>query len=142
MHKNRNQFKISSENMWYEIKDQFGEGGGVYILKCYKSPDNPIPISVNRLLSNDEEGVLYIGMETNFLSRVPDLKKSISQQYKSNTHECGTRYKSNPAILKMFPFENLYLELLDSENPGDTESKLLQKYEEEFGELPPFNRSS
>ena len=136
------QFKISSETMWDDINAKFGKQGGVYKLKCDESKNSFIPLSVNRFLKNDNEGVLYIGMAKEFLDRVPNLKKSISPNYKSSSHECGARYKSNQSIQDKYPFENLYIELIGSDDPRDLESDLIRKYEVEFGELPPFNRSS
>lgn len=135
------QFKISSETMWDDINDKFGKKGGVYILKCFDSENTSTPLPVNRFLKKDSEGILYIGMANEFLDRVPNLTKSISPNYKSSSHACGVRYKSNQSIQDRYPFENLYLELIGSDNPRVTESDLLKKYEEIFGELPPLNRS-
>jgi hypothetical protein len=131
-------FKISSESMWHEINELHGESGGVYILRC--GVETPIP--VNRLLASDEEGTLYIGKANSFLNRVAELKKSISPQYKSGSHECGTRYKSHSGIYKVYPYEELYINLVESDDPRTTESNLLQNYEKKFGELPPLNRVS
>ena len=133
-----NKYRISSESMWHEINEQHGETGGVYILKC--GDDNPIPI--NRLLGTDSEGILYIGKADSFTNRVAELKKSISPQYKSGSHECGSRYKSHSHIQGAFPYEKLYLSLVSSTDPRSTESDLLQQYEKTFGELPPLNRCS
>lgn len=56
------QFKISSETMWDDINANFGKKGGVYILKCFDSENTSTPLSVNRFLKKDSEGILYIGM--------------------------------------------------------------------------------
>ena len=135
------QFKISSETMWYDINSKFDKKGGVYILKCFDSENTSTPLSINRFLKKDSKGILYIGMANEFLDRVANLKKSISPKYNSNSHECGVRYKSNQSIQDKYPFQNLYLELIGSDSPRDLEYDLIKKYEEEFGELPPFNRS-
>lgn len=134
-------FKISSENIWHQINDEFKDSGGVYILKCLNG-DNNYPLTVNRLLASDEQGILYIGKANRFIDRVAELKKSISPQYTSGSHECGSRYKSNENIYKNFPYESLHVELVGSDNPRQTESDLLQKYESKYGELPPLNRCS
>jgi hypothetical protein len=131
-------FKISSENMWHEINEAHGESGGVYILRC----GDDKPISISRLLANVESGTLYIGKANSFINRVAELKKSISPKYNSGSHECGARYKSHSEISNIFPFEQLYLNLVASDDPRSTESNLLQEYEEKFGELPPLNRVS
>ena len=135
------QYRISSENMWYEIHNDFGCTGGTYILKCLQANNSP-PIPVNRLLASDEEGILYIGKANSFIDRVAELKKSISPEYLSSSHECGSRYKINNAIQEKYPYENLIVELQGSNNPREKEAVLLKEYEYKFGELPPLNRSS
>jgi hypothetical protein len=135
------QYAIPPEGMWYEINNEFGDSGGVYVLKCINESNN-LPITINRLLAHDEQGILYIGKANCFTDRVAELKKSISPDYSSGSHECGSRYKNNENIQKAFPYKNLHIELIGSENPRQTESELLQEYETTFGELPPLNRSS
>lgn len=137
-----NRFRISSETMWHEINDQFKETGGVYILKCSTDTNNFVPAHINRLLTSDDNGILYIGKANSFIDRVAELKKSISPQYNSSSHECGSRYKDNPGISKKLPYNQLFIELVGSDNPRDTEEQLLQRYQDEFGELPPLNRVS
>ncbi|MCG9698363.1 hypothetical protein [Shewanella sp. Isolate11] len=132
--------KISSEKMWYDINDVHGQSGGVYILRCLSESGGPIPI--NRLLGTDESGVLYIGKANSFLNRVAELKKSISPDYNSGSHECGSRYKSHRAITQAFPYKFLYVNLIESEEPRKVESELLNDYENKYGELPPLNRIS
>lgn len=124
--------------MWYEINLDIGKIGGVYILKC-ESIDGS-PIAINRLLASDREGILYIGKANSFLNRVADLKKSISPNYNSGSHECGTRYKQHSGISGAFPYESLYLNLLVHNEPRVLECSMLKEYEEKYGELPPLNR--
>jgi len=133
-------FKISSEEMWHEINAQHGDSGGAYILKCDSGNGSPIP--VDRLLSKDLDGILYIGKASSFLNRVADLKKSISPEYKSGSHECGSRFKQHSGISAAFPYESLYLNLVEDTEPRAVESTLLKEYEDKFGELPPLNRVS
>lgn len=128
--------------MWHDINAHHGNSGGVYVLKCFDEFKTSNPKSIARLLENDEGGVLYIGQASCFLTRVAELKKSISPDYTSNSHECGSRYKSNQRIAETFPFETLYLELTSCDAPRAKESQLLQIYESRFGELPPLNRCS
>jgi hypothetical protein len=139
----RNKYIISSSDMWHEINDSFGAQGGVYLLKCNDGYQNSQGIiTIDRLLKSDSAGVLYIGKASSFLTRVAELKKSISPEYESSSHECGTRYKSNPSISEKFPFKNLFVELIASETPRSLESEFISKYEHEFGEFPPLNRSA
>jgi hypothetical protein len=124
--------------MWHEINEIHGEFGGAYILRC----GDDMAISTSRLLAKDESGILYIGKTNSFINRVAELKKSISLKYKSGSHECGSRYKAHLGISNAFPYEQLYLNLVGSDDPRTTESNLLKEYEEKFGELPPLNRVS
>lgn len=133
--------RIHHEGMWYEIHDEFGESGGVYILKCINEMTGS-PIVISRFLACDEQGVLYIGKANCFVDRVAELKKSISPKYSSSSHECGARYKSNEKIREKFPYESLCVELIGSEDPRRAEVDELRKYEMMYGELPPLNRCS
>jgi len=84
--------KFSDEKMWYKIDEEFNIGGGVYILKCSTETNSFMPMSTNRLVECDNNGILYIGKANSFIDRVIDLRKSISPKYKSSSHECGVRY--------------------------------------------------
>jgi len=134
------QVKIADNKMWDLINEKFQNSGGVYILKCSTSYTYFTPSTINRLLDCDKNGILYIGKANSFIDRVPNLKKSISPQYKSTSHECGTRYKSNEVFKDKLPYDHLYLELYSSDNPIVLEKEFLKNYEDSFGELPPFNR--
>ena len=131
--------KISSDRFWEEINNTFGTSGGIYKLSCVDDSGKTIP--VGRLLSEDLNGVLYIGMATSFIDRVIELKKSLSPEYKSQGHSCGTRHKSNILIAARFPYTQLQIELFSEDDPKYAEDIALKKYLEEFGELPPFNRA-
>jgi len=132
--------KFSDEKMWDKINEEFNIDGGVYILKCSTEINNFIPMSTNRLVECDRNGILYIGKANSFLVRVIDLKKSISPDYNASSHECGVRYKTHKKLQGKFPFENLYIELYGNNEPLDLEKTFLREYELTFGELPPINR--
>ncbi len=134
--------KFSDEKMWHKIDEEFNENGGVYILKCSTETNNFIPMSTNRLIECDKNGILYIGKANSFIDRVIDLKKSISFKYNSSSHECGVRYKAHKKLQDKFPFENLYIELYGNNEPLKLEKIYLREYELAFGELPPINRVS
>jgi hypothetical protein len=134
--------KFSDEKMWHKIDEEFNENGGVYILKCSTEINNFIPVIANRLVESDKNGILYIGKANSFIDRVIDLKKSISPQYTSRSHECGARYKDHKKLQSKFPFENLYIELYGDSKPLELEKIFLKEYELRFGELPPINRVS
>lgn len=136
---NSKKYKISDEELWYKIESDFAKNGGIYKLSCLDNNDQTI--GINRLIKTDQNGILYIGKTTSFLDRVITLKKSISPDYNSDSHECGVRYKCSDLIKTKFPFQNLILELKTYQNIHSAEKELLNNYEFEFGELPPLNRN-
>lgn len=132
-------YKLSDKELWNKIESDFSKNGGVYKLSCLDENDRII--GINRIIKTDQNGVLYIGKATSFLDRVINLKKSISPNYNSNSHECGLRYKKSDSLKRKFPYENLVIELTCFEDINTAEKNLLTKYELEFGELPPLNRN-
>lgn len=131
------EFKVSDNKFWYQIEEVFKNKGGVYELFC-KNNDDVIP--VNRLLKEDVLGRLYIGKANYFLDRVIELKKSLSPNHASSGHECGVRWKE-PLIQEKFPYDKLWIRLEYSEDPRFLETKKLEDYRKEYGELPPLNRN-
>lgn len=67
------------------------------------------------------------------------MKRSIASNYKGTSHICGRRYKYDPKIASIFPYEALYIELIPSDSPEILEKKLIIEYSNEFGEVPPLN---
>lgn len=130
-------YPLLSDN-WYEIRDYFGEdSGGVYVLFLEK--DSKI-MPVSRLLSNDENGILYIGMTVSFLDRPILLKKTIANKTETG-HDCGLLYNKLSDKENILPRECLKILLIEHSDPMHLEYKLLQQYFNSFGELPPFNRN-
>lgn len=132
-------YNLSDDRLWYKIESDFSKNGGIYKLSCLDKNDQAI--TVNRLIKTDPNGILYIGKTTSFLDRVINLKKSISPDYNSDSHECGLRYKNSDLIKSKFPYQNLVIELTLFDDIHTAEKDLLTAYELEFGELPPLNRN-
>lgn len=130
-------FQIANERFWYQIDETISKKGGVYIL--FSKTEDKI-VTIDRLLGNDEKGVLYIGMAKNYLDRVIELKKSLSPDHNSFGHECGYRWKQHKGIYTKFPYNTLFIKLIETDDPRKLESELLKRYEKTFGELPPLNR--
>lgn len=130
------EYHLSNESLWYQIKEDFEETGGAYKLLC-KEDGKVRPIG--RLLGSDLNGVLYIGKADSYLDRVIGLKKTLDPKYKSAPHICGRRYNLNDRIKQAFPYPNLYIQLIGSDNPVGLEKQLLTDYFDKFGEVPPLN---
>jgi len=122
-------------NFWLFIKNAHKEAGGIYkvIAICDQKR-----VPINRFLGIDPDGVLYIGMGLSY-RRIAALKKSISPDYKGKQHICGRRYKSNPNIAKVFPYETLFIEAVYSHNPKELEQTIIETYRSKYGEVPPLN---
>jgi len=132
----RELFHIADKHFWDKIDDLYKEKGGVYKMIAVEDKKR---ITIKRFLGYDQSGVLYIGKATSFLDRVINLKKSISPNLAGTSHICGRRYKANPNIAIQFPFMNLYIELIQDDEPEELEKKLLKEYRITFGEVPPLN---
>lgn len=127
---------ITDKGLWESINERHLNKGGVYKVIAVRNGQRQ---PVNRFLGTDDTGVLYIGKANSFIDRVIDLKKSISPDYNGSAHICGRRYKSNPNIAKKFPYETLFIELIQDAEPEELERKLLTEYTTTFGEVPPLN---
>ncbi|MDA9556080.1 hypothetical protein N9R79_01065 [Vibrio sp.] len=132
-----------NENDVAERKRLFGIKPGVYILRSGEV-GNPKPIP--RMCSVDNDGILYIGMSKKLSGgRVSDLKKSLSLDSPSDSHNVGKHYRSNKLLQENYPYDDFYLELISAETrseAGCIEGTKLQEYLDNFGELPPFNRTA
>ncbi len=135
-------FKIADSDFWNQIKESYEMKGGAYVLVCKHETTGEI-LPINRFLGTDTGGILYIGKAESFLDRVIQFKKSISPDYKGSSHICGRRYKrlcdDSPKISGLFPFKNLHIGLMQSDEPRKLENLLLENYEKQFGEVPPLN---
>lgn len=131
-----NLIPLSSGDCWDRVNAAHGTNGGVYKVIAVKSGKR---IPINRLLGTDQDGVLYIGKADSFLKRVIDLRKALSPVHKSSAHGFGYKYKHINSLNAAFPFENLFVELNETENPRDLEYRWLKEYLDTFGEVPPLN---
>jgi len=129
-------FLNSDEKFWHQIDEEHSKREGVYKLVAAKDGKR---IAVQRWLGNDEEGILYIGRATSFLNRVINLKKSIAPDYSDKSNNAGIRFKALVKVDKQLSYNCLYVELLESESPGEVEKALLLAFVEKFEELPPLN---
>jgi len=135
----RNIYRIESEEERKRLYADYDKYGGVYKLHCLMSNDNNRFVPINRILGTDMEGVLYIGKTGPGLSRIGDLIKALSPEYKSLSHHAGIRYAKNRKLQENFPFERLCVTFIPSEDPDRLEHEEIQNYFQQFGEVPPLN---
>lgn len=130
------EYLLSEDKLWDKIFEDFKDKGGAYKLIC---KENDTIKSIGRFIKTDLNGILYIGKANSYLDRVIGLKKTIDPKMKSEPHICGRRYNKNKRIGKQFPYKNLFIQLIGDSNPEQKEKEELDKYFEEFGEVPPLN---
>lgn len=131
-----NLLQLADKDLWNKINSQHQAKGGVYKVIAFQNGQR---ISINRFLGADTSGTLYIGKANSFIDRVIHLKTSIAPDYNSSAHICGRRYKSNPNIAKQFPYDILFMELIESDKPEELERNFITEYATTFGEVPPLN---
>lgn len=108
------EYQLSSDTLWNEIHDNFQVKGGAYKLICrINGQIRPI----GRLLGTDKDGVLYIGKANSYVDRVVGLKKTINPKMKSASHICGRRYNKLESVKAEFPYNNLFIQLIQADNP-------------------------
>lgn len=94
---------------------------------------------IGRLLGVDTTGTLYIGKGV-ILSSYNRIGKFVNALNNTESrHDGGNRLNSS-RILEKYPIDKMRITITLTENPKQLESNLLQRYNEEFGEMPPFNR--
>jgi len=125
---------LADDSFWKRIP----ESGGIYFIYGYK---NKLPIKISRVLSIDNDGVLYLGKSENLRERLRMLWRVINPKLKATAHTFGTKYNINKKLREAFPLISLYVSYTITTEPKTLESELLDKYFLKYGEVPPFNSS-
>lgn len=128
---------FSDDNFW----EQIPETKGVYKLVSVDFITLK-PVPVQRVCGIDKDGILYIGESQNLRNRLCDLKKSILEKFKSDSHPAGIQYKTNGMLMDMFSETSLAINYIEIDSHKNEETRLLSEYRLKFGELPPLNQKS
>jgi hypothetical protein len=146
-------YKINDFETYNRMQKDIGNVAGIYQLRLL-NPDDTTFKPLQRLLSVDNCGVLYIGASLSLPDRVASLRKGVCAAYKvvytdHSVHPCGMKLKDRTRMREFCGFESLCVVVEPcGGSPEDFESykghyKLewdqLQKYCMEFGEYPPLN---
>ncbi len=132
--KKLNLIKLSEYRFWNNLPET---GGVYYILSCKGKKRNKI----NRVLGVDNEGILYIGKSDYLKERLRMLWRVLNPKLKATAHTFGQKYNESKKLKKLFPMDSLFIDFKTSKKPKYLESKLLKRYFDKFGEVPPFNSS-
>lgn len=115
---------------------------GLYKLFYWK---NGKPKTIKRFFSEDNSGLLYIGMtEGPLIERIGNLQKALASNWyageigpvSSGHTQIGKRYYR---IRKRVHIDDLFIEMIPVNNPKQAETDLLENYVSQYAELPPLN---
>jgi hypothetical protein len=100
-----------------------------------------VPITINRLIKSDESGLVYIGCSSQKGGVASRLKQFLSniKNKNTNSHTAGYKIAKNETLKKFISNYDLYFQFIYFYEPQKMEEKLLKKYKNEFGEVPPLN---
>jgi hypothetical protein len=125
---------LAEAGFWNRIP----QSRGVYLIHFY---NDEIPAKLQRVLGQDNEGVLYIGKSENISERLRMLWRVLNPKLKATAHTFGIKYNANKKLREAFPFNSMFISYKISNEPKKLESELLDKYFLKYGEVPPFNSS-
>ncbi|OON38701.1 hypothetical protein BTJ39_17765 [Izhakiella australiensis] len=129
---------LPTQEFYSTVNPLYLNAGGVYVLRSFD--DDGQALTIPRVLDNDQDGILYIGMAKLFCHRTGDLARSFSPKYLQSKHQTGQRYWRDERYQKRYPYEHLKMFMWVSDNPGELEQTFFQRYLAKFGETPPLNR--
>jgi len=115
------------------------EKPGVY--RIYSLDQNNKPKPIQRVLSIDKSGILYIGRSNNIRDRLRMLWRVLTPDYKATAHTFGINYNTLKIIRRAFPLNTLAIDYEINSSPKYYEKLLLERYRQKFGEVPPLNGS-
>lgn len=137
--------KVNQEySVFLECLRQFPQHDSKGVYKLYYH-ENGKPKTIKRLFSEDDSGLLYIGMtEGPLIDRVGNLQKALVSNWNAKENgpassghtQMGKRYYR---IRKKVHIDNLYIEIIPVDDPRQTETDHLENYVSLFSELPPLN---
>jgi hypothetical protein len=103
------------------------------------------PRTIQRLFAEDTDGILYIGMTEGPLFRrvrnlqqafVANSKKDEISPVSSGHAQMGKKYYR---IRKKINVDDFFVKIFPHANPQQAETDAIEKYVNEFAELPPLN---
>lgn len=96
------------------------------------------PQTINRICKNDTTGLLYIGKTEGTLQN--RLNQFRCSAFKNSTNHSGAlKYRRSDALRKLIKENELFAVIEPCNNATDKEKKELNKYVDQFGEVPPLN---
>lgn len=136
-------YKLSEAT--FEVKEEILPNSGIY--KMIALDIEGKPRQINRLLSADDEGVLYIGKSENLQERIVKMQRAFKgyDRLKKPPHIAVRTILGNAKIQAAFPLDQICVAIEYTEGNESAklmETRYLQEYHSKFGETPPLNRQS
>ncbi len=110
--------------------------GGIYRLVALDEAGKPIVI--DRLLSKDASGTLYVGCATNICGRLGKLCRTLTSGTNQG-HTAAFRLVSEPALARRFPLSNIAITWRYHDYAEKAEATFTHNYKHAFGETPPLS---
>lgn len=108
---------------------------GIYKIFWIK---NGQPQAISRILGEDKNGLLYIGKADGTVGeRLNQFR--CTAFLNSTNHSAGLKYRKSEALKNAIKKEELLFVAEYCNEPLDTERKLIKKYRDFYGEVPPLN---
>ena len=103
--------------------------------------DNNKPLIINRLLKQDDSGLIYIGAaeKTNIHYRLKCFLNSKDPDRRQNNHTAGNKILHQVKLQKLIDQNKLFYNFITTKEAKKLEKSLIRKYINEFGEVPPLN---
>lgn len=127
---------------WTDIIENFDLTEPVTgIYKVFSINENGERMKINRLISFDSDGIIYIGKSTNLGHRLGNLVNLLNNTTSTAKHPMGNRYQRIENLKKYFLVNRLRIEVEFCKNPRIREIDLIENYLQKHGEVPPLNNS-
>lgn len=146
-------YQVNDPKTWDKMQKEVGHVPGVYELRAL-GPDGINFRPLQRLVSVDQNGILYVGASLSLPARVASLRKGVFAAYgreydQPTVHPCGTKLRDRPRMMEFCDVDSLCVIVEACENSPELfedhgrhfelEWQRLQRYCKEFGEYPPLN---
>jgi hypothetical protein len=125
-------FRLTSQR---EIDDNTPLLPGLYRIYWIK---NGASVTIRRIASDDQSGLLYIG-QTDLTLRIRLNQFRCSAFAQSTNHSAGQKYRTNSALNTLIKPDELYVQIHPCAGSYQIETTELTNYSRTYGEVPPLN---
>jgi hypothetical protein len=125
--------ETTEKDAWYTLCTDVP---GVYrLIGLDESRPDIVPATINRICGIDPTGTLNIGATKSLPDRLGSLVRTHDPKFRGGSHR-----KLPAKMAKRFPPKKLALAWQCADQPYEREGEMLDRYEAQFGEMPPLYR--